>query len=159
MWKRHVISCDVTGKFNYVMMSKVTRSRVASWICDSWLSICFNHLDCYNYYYKHITGYYPKSNSKLRSPLHFRYSIAIEASLRIPSFYFYFHATFAKKILNVYSIHLDTCFAPLVTIKIYTQPVNKSFHDIMLNTHTTRYYDKPPQYGIVQDSEFPNIEC
>ena len=52
---------------------------------------------------------------KLRSALHFRYSIVIEAGLGIPSLCFYFHTTFGK-LLFLYIYRIYSCFAPLIAI-------------------------------------------
>ena len=57
----------------------------------------------------------PKSTLKLRSTLHFRHSIVIEAGLGIPSLYFYFCSAFAR-LFFLYNYKIYTCSAPLIAI-------------------------------------------
>ena len=59
----------------------------------------------------------PISTSKLRSALHFRYSLVTEAGLGIPSPYFYFHSTFAK-LLFLYIYRIVNTYKPIVNLVI-----------------------------------------
>ena len=56
-----------------------------------------------------------KSTSKLRSALHFRYSIVVESMLGIPSFYLHFCSAFSE-LFSLYIYRIHTCSAPLAAI-------------------------------------------
>ena len=60
-----------------------------------------------------ILQFDPSSTLKLRSALHFRYSIVIEAGLGTTSIYCYSRSEFTK-LLFLFNYRIHTCFTPLI---------------------------------------------